>query len=55
MAQVRAESAATGAAVGVAVVVDLTEHPHGTIVRLDVLPGAVGSYLVVARRARAAA
>jgi hypothetical protein len=31
------------------VVVDLTEHPHGTIVHLDVLPGAIDSYLAFGR------
>jgi hypothetical protein len=39
----------------VAVVVDLIEHPHGTIVHLDVLPGAVDRYLALARRVEAAA
>jgi hypothetical protein len=34
----------------VAVVVDLAPHPHGTIVHLDVLPGALDSYLALARR-----
>ena len=34
----------------VAVVVDLVEHPNGTIVHLDVLPGAIGSYVELARR-----
>ena len=34
----------------VAVVVDLASHPNGTIVHLDVLPGAVDSYLALARR-----
>jgi hypothetical protein len=39
----------------VAVVVDLIEHPDGTIVHLDVLPGAVDSYLALARRVQVAA
>ena len=39
----------------VAVVVDLVEHPHGTIVHLDVLPGAVDNYLALARRVQTAA
>lgn len=39
----------------VAVVVDLVEHPNGTIVHLDVLPGAVESYLALARRVLTAA
>jgi hypothetical protein len=39
----------------VAVVVDLVEHPNGTIVHLDVLPGAVDSYLALARRVQTAA
>ena len=34
----------------VAVVVDLVPHPSGTIVHLDVLPGALESYLALARR-----
>lgn len=34
----------------VAVVVDLVEHPNGTIVHLDVLPGAIETYLALARR-----
>jgi hypothetical protein len=34
----------------VAAVVDLMDHPNGTIVHLDVLPGAVDSYLALARR-----
>jgi len=34
----------------VAVVVDLVEHPRGTIVHLDVLPGAIESYVELARR-----
>jgi len=34
----------------VAVVIDLTEHPNGTVVHLDVLPGALDSYLAFARR-----
>lgn len=34
----------------VAVVVDLVEHPNGTIVHLDVLRGAIGSYVELARR-----
>lgn len=39
----------------VAVVVDLVEHPRGTIVHLDVLPGVVDSYLALARRVQRAA
>ena len=39
----------------VAVVVDLVEHPNGTIVHLDVLPGAIGSYVELARRIDATA
>jgi hypothetical protein len=39
----------------VAVVVDLDEHPNGTIVHLDVLPGAVENYLALARRVETAA
>ena len=39
----------------VAVVVDLVEHPNGTIVHLDVLPGAIGSYVELARRIGATA
>ncbi len=34
----------------VAVVVDLVEHPNGTIVHLDLLPGTVEDYLALARR-----
>ncbi len=34
----------------VAVVVDLVEHPNGTIVHLDILPGTVEDYLALARR-----
>lgn len=33
-----------------AVVVDLVPHPNGTIVHLDVLPGAVDEYLALERR-----
>ncbi|MFF0311140.1 hypothetical protein ACFYSC_27235 [Streptosporangium sp. NPDC004379] len=39
----------------VAVVVDLLSHPNGTIVHLDVLPGAIESYLALARRIDASA
>ncbi len=39
----------------VAVVVDLMPHPHGTLVHLDVLPGAIDSYLALARRLEATA
>jgi len=39
----------------VAVVIDLVEHPNGTIVHLDVLPGAVDRYLALARRVETAA
>lgn len=38
----------------VAVVVDVVGHPNGTIVHLDVLPGAVDSYLALARRVQTA-
>lgn len=34
----------------VAVVVDLVPHPNGTVVHLDVLPGAIDGYLELARR-----
>jgi hypothetical protein len=34
----------------VAVVVDLVEHPRGTIVHLDILPGTVEDYVALARR-----
>jgi hypothetical protein len=34
----------------VAVVVDLVPHPRGTRVHLDILPGALNSYLALARR-----
>lgn len=39
----------------VAVVVDLVQHPNGTIVHLDVLPGAIDGYLGLARRVNASA
>jgi hypothetical protein len=39
----------------VAVVVDLVEHPNGTIVHLDVLPGALDNYLALARRVQTVA
>lgn len=39
----------------VAVVVDLAEHPNGTIVHLDVLPGAVDGYIALAHRIETAA
>ena len=39
----------------VAVVIDLIAHPNGTIVHLDILPGAVDSYLAFARRVETAA
>jgi hypothetical protein len=39
----------------VAVVVDLVPHPNGTIVHLDVLPGAIDNYLALARRLTATA
>jgi hypothetical protein len=39
----------------VAVVVDLVEHTNGTIVHLDVLPGAVDRYIALAHRVEAAA
>ncbi|MEO3780049.1 hypothetical protein ABGB16_25130 [Micromonospora sp. B11E3] len=38
-----------------AVVVNLAEHHNGTIVHLDVRPGAVDSYLALARRVQTAA
>lgn len=38
----------------VGVVVDLVPHPHGTIVHLDILPGAIEGYLALARRVSAA-
>lgn len=34
----------------VAIVVDLVPHPNGTIVHLDMLPGAVDRYVELARR-----
>jgi hypothetical protein len=37
----------------VAVVVDLVAHPNGTLVHLDVLPGAIDNYLALARRVTA--
>jgi hypothetical protein len=43
------------AAAVVVVVVDHTPHPNGTIVHLDVLPGAIDSYVALARRIEAAA
>ena len=39
----------------VAVVVDLVPHPNGTIVHLDVLPGAIDNYHALARRVTATA
>jgi hypothetical protein len=39
----------------VAVVVDLVPHPNGTIIHLDILPGAIDSYLALARRIATAA
>jgi hypothetical protein len=39
----------------VAVVVDLVPHPNGTVVHLDVLPGAIDNYLALARRVTATA
>ncbi|MDQ1248269.1 MAG: hypothetical protein QG597_2641 [Actinomycetota bacterium] len=39
----------------VAVVIDLVPHPNGTIVHLDVLPGAIDNYLALARRVTATA
>jgi hypothetical protein len=39
----------------VAVVVDLVEHRNGVIVHLDVLPGALDSYLALAQRVQTAA
>jgi len=34
----------------VAIVVDVADHPIGTIVDLDVLPGTIDSYVALARR-----
>lgn len=42
-------------AVAVAVVVDLVDHPNGTIVHLDVLPGSVEDYLALAKRVHSTA
>lgn len=42
-------------AAAVAVVVDLVDHPNGTIVHLDLLPGAVEDYLALAKRVHSAA
>lgn len=39
----------------VAVVIDLVPHPNGTLVHLDVLPGAIDNYLALARRVTATA
>lgn len=39
----------------IAVVIDLVAHPNGTIVHLDVLPGAIDTYLALARRIDATA
>jgi hypothetical protein len=39
----------------VAVVVDLVPHPSGTLVHLDVLPGAIDNYIALARRVTATA
>jgi hypothetical protein len=39
----------------VAVVVELVAHANGTIVHLDVLPGAIDKYLALARRVAAGA
>jgi hypothetical protein len=39
----------------VAVVIDLVPHPNGTVVHLDVLPGAIDNYLALARRVTATA
>jgi hypothetical protein len=41
--------------IAVDVVVDLSPHPNGIIVHLDVLPGAVAVYLALARRVAAGA
>lgn len=43
------------AAPAVAAVVDLVPHPNGTIVHLDILPGAIERYLMLARRIETAA
>lgn len=42
-------------ALAVAAVVDLVPHPNGTIVHLDILPGAIERYLTLGRRIEAAA
>jgi precorrin-3B methylase len=42
-------------AFAVAAVVDLVEHPNGTVVHLDVLPGVLSNYLALARRIESAA
>jgi hypothetical protein len=39
----------------VAAAVDLVEHPNGTIVHLDVLPGVLDNHLALARRVAPAA
>ncbi|QBI52081.1 hypothetical protein [Streptomonospora litoralis] len=39
----------------VAVVVDVTTHPSGSMVHLDVLPGALEQYVALARRVDTAA
>lgn len=41
--------------IAVDIVADLVPHPNGTIVRLDVLPGAIDNYLALARRVTATA
>lgn len=38
----------------VAIVIDLVPHPTGTIVHLDILPGAIDDYLALARRIKTA-
>ena len=42
-------------AAAVAVVVDLVDHPNGTVVHLNILPGRVDDYLALAKRVHSAA
>jgi hypothetical protein len=37
----------------VAVVIDLVDHPNGTVVHLDILPGTLEDYVALARRSGA--
>lgn len=39
----------------IALVVELVDHPNGTLVHLDVLPGAIERYVELARRIAATA